>query len=500
MIASILAARMYAGDPLTFALFSLSYVAMLLALFPRPRSFVYTFLAVFLFLGFWVKVTALLVFEVPLLEPTGQFTGSAVQWNSALVACSLGALGVTSARLVHIFFLRHHQISVVDAMRAAPNWYSRHRRLVIVGTCILVIALHTANLFLSFYQIGVRPKVTLPLVNVVIAWSLSIGLAMWVAMIASWERFLYPSQGLRAWAVPFVEALFSSFTLSRAVYPFRIVPYLVAGSEASSRPPSLTRHHKLALGAVIGLGFAASLVTVSLLRVTVYPPLVLPSPSPAFASPAVVRSPTPRATLAPRPSSTGGPIVGDSATTVVQSIPFVIREVQSLFIRRWIGIEGTLAVSSYSGLGTNLLGAAIFEDPRRAQTALYQSMAASPYPASPQFNFLTTPGAIAVLAYSGSPAIVGLGMLLITLLVLNLEFAAARLTGNSLVVSVLGLSLANGIVQMNFPYLFFVLLIEQAVAIVFFSVLTSGSGLAALSASVNAFRERGHNKRSEEVA
>jgi hypothetical protein len=493
MIASVLAARMYGGDRLTFALFSVSYVGMLLALFPRPHSFVYTFLAIFLFLGFWVKVTALLVFKVPLLEPTGQFNGAAMQWDAALISSSLGAIGVTTARLLHILFLRHHRIAVIDRMRPAPTWYSQHRRVVLVGTCLLIVTLHSANLFLSIYQIGVRPKVILPVVNVVVAWSISIGLAMWAAIVASWERSLYPSQGLRAWTVPFVESLFSNFTLSRAIYPFRILPYLVAGRETTDRHPPLPQSHKLALGALVVIGFAASLATVSLLRITVYPPLVLPSPSPAATNPAV-RSPAPASALTPRPSAS------NSTVTVTQSVPFVLREVQGLFVRRWIGIEGTLAVSSYSGVSTNLLGAATFESPRSAQDALYQRIAASPYRASPEFNFLTTPGAMGVLSYAGSPAVVGLGMLLITLLILNFEFVAARLSGNPLLVSVLGLSLANGIAQMNFPYLFFVLLIEQAVAIVLFSLLTNMSRLTRLAGSINKSRRRSHPRGSEEIA
>src|SRR5690606_1500906 len=88
---ALLAGRTYfslGADPWLLSLFHLSFLTMLLLVLPKPRVDAYSFLALFLFLGFWVKFVAHQWFDYPFIEPTGAFNGSADQWNTALVAAS----------------------------------------------------------------------------------------------------------------------------------------------------------------------------------------------------------------------------------------------------------------------------------------------------------------------------------------------------------------------------------------------------------------------------
>lgn len=459
---SFAAVRVYPGNSLTFAFFTISFGAMMALLFFRPRSFAYTFLATFLFLGFWVKVTAHLVFDVRFLEPTGQFDGSASQWDAALGAAGIGALGATLGRVLQMsFFGRRY--GPTRSIADVPSWYRENRSALLVTSIVAIVLLHGLNLLYSFYQIGVVPKLVLPWhLNVPIAWLLSIGLAIWAAMLAGWEVALQRDATIRPWMLPLAEAVCSNSTLSRASYLFRVLPYMLAALTHRARVwQPLRARAKLLLVTLVVVGFAISLVAVSLLRVVLYPPLVLPPQS----------GPAPPITSPGAPVTPQGP--SGVANALARNVPFAVREVQGLFVRRWIGTEGVLAVTSHSDVGPDLFARAVVESPRMAQDSIYQELAKSQYASSDTYNFLTVPGAMAVLAYAGSPILMFLGMLVLTALCLIYEAAAMRLIRNPFVVSIIGLSLANSVAQMNFPYLFGVFLVEQATTILLLGAITA---------------------------
>ena len=66
----------FPGSKLIYFPFSFSYWSMLTTAFNRHSHFGYVFLAVMLWLGFWVKLTAHLILDYPYAEPVGNFDGS----------------------------------------------------------------------------------------------------------------------------------------------------------------------------------------------------------------------------------------------------------------------------------------------------------------------------------------------------------------------------------------------------------------------------------------
>jgi hypothetical protein len=196
------------------------------------------------------------------------------------------------------------------------------------------------------------------------------------------------------------------------------------------------------------LCFVISLILVSWLRINIYSLAYEPA-------------------LVPIPSQNTGiakPVVGASASN--QIIP-MLRQVTRLFVDRWIGLEGVLAVSSYRALGYDLLAQAVRENQRTGNDSLYQAISNSPYKASQRFTFLTLPGLVGVLFYSGSLAAVFTGTLLVTLLIVGTELIAFRITSNPLLCSMIAMGMANVACQMNFPYLAGVFLVQLWVAIAF---------------------------------
>src|SRR6185295_10059274 len=108
-------------------LFNLSFLALVALALPRPRAYVYTFLAALLMLGFWVKVVLHKLGLASFVEPIGDFSGSAEQWDRALIAASCGALGLVAARLVHLWLARSR---AEESGPPVPAWFVAWRRPV----------------------------------------------------------------------------------------------------------------------------------------------------------------------------------------------------------------------------------------------------------------------------------------------------------------------------------------------------------------------------------
>jgi hypothetical protein len=185
LIISLTATARYPGDRFALLLFLASFALLLISAVPSPRAYGYTFLVAFLFLGFPVKVLAYLVFGIVLLEPTGPFNGTARAWDSALLPATVGALGCATARALILLRARG---SWTAGLKDPPLWYEVSRSRILLITATLAVLLNASNLAGAFYEIGLRPRVIFPAhLNVAVAWLLSTGMALWIAMIVGWD-------------------------------------------------------------------------------------------------------------------------------------------------------------------------------------------------------------------------------------------------------------------------------------------------------------------------
>jgi hypothetical protein len=430
----------YGGTLGPWLAFHAASAALLLLVLPRPRSYAYAFLAALLFLGLWCKLLVHLLLGGQFIEPTGGFDGSGGSWDAALGAAAAGLLGVAGARAAWLGVARGAG-EPVPLAPPAPRWYLRARGPLWVGTLVGVLGLNLWNLEASFYQIGVNPRVVLPLhLNVPLAWGVNWGGAIAVACLAGWELRARPRSGAGVLLGSIVEAIASGISaLSRSVYLFHTVPVLLGWIE--TRRPRAGASGKRALlgGALIVLaGLAVSLLVVQGLRSVRYFAPVAAAPQAAFAG-------TPPAEAAGTPASERGSAPGYYAQ-MLQQLPF-------LLVHRWVGLEGVLSVSAYPAKEPALLLAALREDPRRGVQGLYQRIAGAAYGESAHFTFLTLAGPVALLLYSGSVTVVAVGMALLTGVVLGTEALARHGTRNPLVVALAAIAMAYTVSQVTFPYL-----------------------------------------------
>jgi hypothetical protein len=436
----------YPGNPGPFLLFILSFPAMLALGLLRPRSFVYLFFSLFLFLGFWLKFVAHIFFGLELLEPVGIFNGSPQAWDRGLMTASAVALGVMVGRGVHIAWLRER--STVKREQRVPVCYESMRVPLWAGTLSLLLLLNLWNVWAAFYQIGVNPRLVLPAhLNVVVAWFINLGFALWLAALVNWELCRVNSCPLPVLSLPVMEGVVASVsTLSRLVFLLHTLPYLVVVWQRRSREPTLEGKGKLFFAAVLALGFVVSVSLVQVGRSVIY---FSPSAETMLRGAAVTTKEVQRVT-----------------NTTAFYIPQMMQQLPWLIVGRWVGLEGVLAVSSYPATGTQLLMQGVTEKPQLGNTSLYQNIAHASYRESQHFSFLTLPGIAGVLLYSGSALLVGVGLVLVTLLLISVELTIEAWLPNPFLVSVAAIAMANVVCQLNFPYLTLVFFIELAVTLV----------------------------------
>jgi hypothetical protein len=451
LLLSLLALPAYPGGIVSFVLFDLSFVAMLALALPKPRSQVYLFFAGMLFLGFWAKLMLHILSRENFIEPVGYFSGGAEEWDLALVVASVAAIGISTARITQMALAARSGALPVAFAARIPTWYTTWPKAVWIASLLAMLALYLVNFQAAFYQTGVNPRLVLPYhLNVPLGWLISIGFALWLAVLIHWEFQKSPRSLAGTLAGPVLEGFVSSTSaLSRSFYFLHSIAYFFAVGAVWAQVRAVLSCRKLAaLTTAWVLYFAISLALVQLLRIHVYHL----GYQPVFIS------------------SMGEKLFFAKATagaTLSNQIKPMASQLSKLFVDRWIGLEGVLAVSSYARVGFPMLAEALREDPKKGSAALYQKISKSDVLVSERFTFGTLPGIVGVLFYSGSFVIVFCGTLLITILLMATERAALRFTGNQFLASIMALGITNVVCQSNFPYLTAVYIAQLWVAIAF---------------------------------
>jgi hypothetical protein len=414
----------YAGSKALYVGFSLVFLVLLWSGLYRQLSYGYLFLTIFLWLGFWFKLTAnLLIFgHVPFGEPVGLFDSSPAAWDAVLWAAVITALGTMIGRFVYGLF-KPVSTCTFDEIMVAPAWYAACRIplwVAVLGACL---SLAIINSICGIHQIGLNPRSILPWpMNALIAWVVSIGSAMAITTLLSWEFHSGKNLTLPMYMV-LLEALVSTMSLlSRAAYLFHIIPQVIVLSQNKKRAGHSTKKTRFQFLIAIFVMFVVSLVSVSKLRDYHY---------------ATLATSVAASKVAEAPSTT---------TPVVPSVrPILLHQ---LFVNRWIGLEGLMAVSAYPHKNLQLLIEMAGERRKVGEPTHYQAISNSLYQvANSQYMFASLPGIAAFLLFSGSLAVLMLGMTIFTLSLLATERLIFALTRNPFMCALLGLTFANVLAQ-----------------------------------------------------
>lgn len=472
---------LYPGSPLLLAGFAAASGALVLCLVQGAVSHVTVVFGIFTLLGFTAKLLFHLLLGMELTEPAGSFDGSPAQWDQALGFATAGIAGFVAA-VVAAWAIRG------PGADAAPMQIDdiRARRILVLLLLVLVAAavFYTSNGVFDIIRIGYPPRLILPgplhaVVSFAIAWGLVLaGLALvwWPVAAGRWHPsvLIYLATAL---GVP------ATLTMgSRA----QLLLYLVAAGLALLYLPgrkvltTLRDVKVLIAGAVAVAALAFTLFAVNWQRDVDFSAPVPPATS-AAAEPQADVGPDaeagPATDAAAEPTADNGPAGGpgrevqvgpelgspvDSNTVVPPAPPQpdtaerarrIGATIAALTVRRWLGLEGTMAMAGSSeALVTELFRSALVESPSAGSDAIYQKLAGDPYAGVEHFKFMTIPGAVGFAAMSGNPLVVFGFCFALLLLAHAVEVTAAVVTRSEGARAALGVSLAYLLMQLNFPW------------------------------------------------
>ncbi len=373
-----LAYAQYAGQGYLYLCFTIVSNGLLLMGFRKKAMFFDAFIGVFLWLGFWAKLSIRTAFANGLYhEPTGAFDGSGAALDHALLVSCCGMLGLILASLLRERFFCYPE-QPADLRETGLYWfYQRKRRIVLSGFFLLVVVVALSNAFFGFYQRGTITATVLPYrLNGVYAWLVQFGLASGSALIIRFEIELARSLTWVAVLTPLVEGFFSNVSLLSRGMVLNFSALIYGTGKVLSRGKKKLKPAMVAVTAgLFVVMFSASVLAVNFMR-------------------------TPEFQNLPR-SWRGGPeevdwnVAGENLKGATAP----------LFIDRWVGIEGVLAVSSYPKLGPELWHEAWAERYSEHATSYYDmNLIESPYARldKNKHHYVSMPGVIAFFYYPGS--------------------------------------------------------------------------------------------------
>jgi len=409
LVLAVIAYQAYPGQGYVYLLFTVISNYLLWLGFRKKAIYFDTIIGVLFWLGFWLKLTIRVGFtHGRFVEQTGNFDGSGPAFDRGLLvaSCGLFALIVVSLIRERVFCYDEHAAATIS-QPGLYGFYCRYRKSVLAVFAILCLCVAITNIMYGIYQRGQVPETILPFgLSGVYKWLLQFGLASFAALILHFEYVAGGRKSLTGWAF----AIFEGFTSNVSLLSRGMVLNWSALFYGFLRSVQLNRLKiRLPFIAVVSLLFAllfaGSVMSVNYLRY-----------HGSFKNAAQEFS-------AER----------DWGGADAQAINGMGK---SLFIDRWVGMEGVLAVTSSGREGWDLWKQGWQERYSDHSTSFFDlNMVKSPYLKADTtvHHYISLPGVIAFCFYSGSFLFLFGCMLLVGAIGAVIDAAVYRLGGKNLI-------------------------------------------------------------------
>ena len=400
LILTIVTLFNYKGNSYIYLIFSVVSNILLYIGFRKNAIFFDAFIGILFWLGFWLKLSIRVCFaQSAFHEAVGNFNGTGEAFDFSLWVTSCGMLGLILASFLRQkFIFNYPQDPCEFSHNNLLSFYAVNRNSVLISFVLLVLTIVFTNFYLGIYQRGQISRTTLPYgLNGIFKWLLLFGLASFSAVILKCEitikkfSYLIVILSLLESFLTNISMLSRGMILNMSALGYGI--YL----SITKIPLKITTRFVLICTLTFLILFASSILIVNKIRVT-------------------------------------GLQYGDAVKWLN------VDGVTPLFIDRWVGIEGVMAVASSPSVGWDLWQEAIDERYSENKISFYdKNLIESPY-ADLDFtkhHYVSLPGILAFFFYPGSFYFLFVSMFLLSLIASLIEISAFRLGGNNLILCAL---------------------------------------------------------------
>ena len=215
-VISVLAFLEYPGQGLIYVLFTIISNALLYFGFRKNAIFFDTFIGIFFWLGFWLKLTFRVAFlDGQFHDPVGNFDGSGAAFDRALLVASCGLFGLLVASIIRERYMFTYPEKITEVAHAGLfKFYQDHRKAVLSGFAVLFATVAVSNFYFGIYQRGSIPRTVLPYgLGGVYSWLLLFGLASFSALILNFEFTLNKKTSYSVVILSLMEGFLSNVSL-----------------------------------------------------------------------------------------------------------------------------------------------------------------------------------------------------------------------------------------------------------------------------------------------
>ena len=414
VLLALLALKEYKGQPFIYLLFTLIANGLLYCGFRRNAIYFDTFIGIWLWLGFWLKLSVSVAFNEGLIpQSIGQFDGSGEAFDASLLAvCSALAGFISFSFLREKFLFNYPGNEQGESNPALHAFYSSYRGFILLAFVILIAGVAITNVYFGIYQRGMIATTVLPYgLNGVYKWLLLFGLASISALIVKFEYFSNRGEGYLVAFIALLEAFASNVSLLSRGMILNSSALFIGFHRSLARARMTVRLRFLIVcGLMLVVLFGGSVLAVNYVRLAVFD----------FSIETGARFPT---------DNTTDNRFGETITRA-----------KAMIVDRWVGIEGVHAVSGYPDKGWDLWFAALQEKYSPDSASFYdENLIVNPYVDidTSKNHFISLPGIVAFFYYPGSNPFLFCSMFLAALFAFLLELCAFKLGGRNTILCAL---------------------------------------------------------------
>jgi hypothetical protein len=416
-VSTAIAATSYIGSPAIFLLFSITSNLLLYFGFRKNAIYFDTFIGIFLWLGFWFKTTVnVIFFDGQFTESVGSFSGTALEFDHALIVASIGFLALIIASIIREKFIFTYP-EKEEETSSLFYFYKVHRNKILTVYILLFLTVAITNLYFSIYQRGGEIQPNIPsIVRGIYTWLLLFGLSSFAALLLKYE-----------------------FSLERK--PVFLVPILTL-IEATTTNLSLLSRGVLLNTSALGFGLIHFLKTHTIkikaktLFLYIFILILL-----FLTSLPLVDKLRDKAQATSHSQAEYKSKIVDSSIQAIEQFD-AVKSIQTtiyLVVNRSVGMEGLLAISSYPEKNLDLMKEALKERYIEHQSSFYDNLIESRYKNSTEIyqHTVSFPGFIAFFYYPGSMFLLFLALLLLGICSALIEFLAYKSSQNNQILAAL---------------------------------------------------------------